>query len=105
MIQHDERTEAEHETHPLAVVMTDAFMSGWGKAEGGASFAAWACRPDDVDAVERWVRRRGEARRVRVVTLKGWKPQAAHTTVYVVRPGHPSIRTAAAALRESEVTT
>ena len=87
----DDRTPAERETHRYGVAMTDAFMSGWGGAEGGASVACWACRPDDLHVVEQWVRRRGEARRVRVVELKTWRPKAKHVHVYVVNDGHPSL--------------
>ena len=39
----DDRTEQERKTHVHLVVGTDSFMSGWGWAEGGSSFAAWAC--------------------------------------------------------------
>lgn len=91
MIDHDDRTAEEKKSHPIIVVMTDRFMSGWGKAQGGASFAGWACRDSDVDRVERWVRRRGDAKNVRIVTAN-WRPKgAAHATVYVVRDGHPAL--------------
>lgn len=84
MIYQDDRTDAERKTHAHAVVMTDDFMSGWGGATGGASVAAWACRAADISTVEQWVRNRKEARRVRVVLLKTWRPKAAHVHVYVV---------------------
>lgn len=87
----DDRTAEQRVTHTYAVAMTDSFMSGWGKAAGGASVAAWACRADDICEVERWVRNRREARRVRVVALKGWRPRAAHVHVYVVDDGHPAL--------------
>jgi len=38
----DDRTTDQHATHRLAVIGTDSFMSGWGGAEGGASYAGWA---------------------------------------------------------------
>lgn len=87
----DDRTEAERETHLWGVAMTDSFMSGWGGAAGGASVAVWACRPDDLTTVERWVRSGGEARRVRIVKLRGYRPRCAHCHVYAVRDGHPSL--------------
>lgn len=88
----DDRSAPEHASHPLGVAMTDSFMSGWGGASGGTSVAVWACRPDNLPKVERWVRSRGEARRVRVVTLKGYRPRCAHCHVYVVNEGHPALR-------------
>ncbi|MEE8374060.1 MAG: hypothetical protein V3R87_10100 [Dehalococcoidia bacterium] len=79
----DDRTEAEKRTHTVAVVGTDPFMSGWGEASRGASYAAWACRPEDLLEAEVAVRARGDLDRVRRVTLKGYRPQADHTHVYV----------------------
>ena len=91
MTREDDRTIEERTSHWLAVVGTDSFMSGWGGAAGGASYAAWACRPDDVRTVEQWVSSRREMRRVRVVTLGDWRPRAAHVHIYVVNDGHPAL--------------
>lgn len=60
-------------------------------ARGGPSYAAWACESRDLTAVERWVRSRGEARRVRVVDLATWRPRRGHAHVYVVTEGHPAL--------------
>ena len=87
---HDDRSDSERKTHTYIVVGTDSFMSGWGLAKGGASFAAWACTKNDLEAVLAWVRNRGDMRRVRVVGA-GWRPRAAHTHIYVVHPGHPAL--------------
>jgi len=97
MIINDERTEAERKTHTLLVVMTDKFMSGWGKAANGLSLAAWACTPDTLPQAERWVRSRTDARRVRVVVDDGkanrYRPRGnGHLHIYVVREGHPATR-------------
>jgi hypothetical protein len=81
----DDRTEEQKKTHVLAVVGTDTFMSGWGGAEGGKSYAGWACRPEDLWPTERRVRARGDMHRVRVVSLRDYRPQAAHTHIYVHR--------------------
>ena len=78
----DDRTEAQKQTHTVAVVGTDPFLSGWGDAKNGASYAVWACKPEDLLETEVWVRRRGDMNRVRTVTLKRWRPQAAHTHIY-----------------------
>ena len=85
----DDRTEEQRKTHLYAVAGTDSFLSGRGRAKGGPSVAAWACRIEDLSRVESWVARRGDMRRVRVVTLKDWRPRAAHVHVYAVEPGKP----------------
>ena len=88
----DDRTPEQKATHPIIWLGTDRFLSGWGGAAGGASYAGWACRPDDQYAVERWVRARGDMGRVREVG-PGYRPSSAcsHLHVYVVGPGHPAL--------------
>lgn len=61
------------------VMMTDAFLSGWGEAKGGPSYAGWPFPAAYQPEVERWVRQRGEARHVRIV-LGSYRPPAG--------PGH-----------------
>ena len=93
MILQDDRTAEERETHTVIVLGTDSFMSGWGMCrDGGISYAGWACRPDDLDKVERWVRSRGDMKRVRIVggdytpgNLSG------HCHIYVVRDNHRAL--------------
>jgi hypothetical protein len=88
----DDRTPEQKQTHRLAWVMTDSFLSGWGHAKNGLSYAGWAFRDADTYAVERWVRSRSDSRRVRLVVLDGYRPTgAAHTHIYVVEPGHPAL--------------
>ena len=70
----DDRTEEQKATHTLAVGGTDRFLSGWGGAEGGSSFAFWACTSDDVDRCERAVRRRKDMKRVRVIIIDDYRP-------------------------------
>lgn len=67
MIFVDDRTDDQRRTHNLIVLMTDRFMSGWGEAGNGPSYAGWACQPDDLAAVERWVCNRSDSSDVRVV--------------------------------------
>ena len=89
----DERTPTELQTHPIVWLGTDSFMSGWGGAEGGASYAGWACRPEDAHVVERWVRARGDLLRVREVS-PGYRPSGDHCShchIYVVGPNHPAL--------------
>jgi len=87
----DDRTPEQRETHRCLVIGTDSFLSGWGGAEGGVSYAAWACRSEDMRDVLTWVERRGDMKRVRV-TYGSWKPSArGHAHIYVVGPNHPSV--------------
>lgn len=92
MTRKDDRTTEERSTHTIAVAMTDSFMSGWGGARGGSSVAAWAFDPRTTSESDllAWVERRGDSRRVRVVSLAGYRPRCAHLHIYAVHPGHPS---------------
>jgi len=47
MIIQDDRTNEQKKTHSCLIGGTDRFMSGWGRAENGKSYAFWSCRPDD----------------------------------------------------------
>tara|TARA_Y100000310_G_scaffold342071_1_gene443608 strand:- start:546 stop:833 length:288 start_codon:yes stop_codon:yes gene_type:complete len=90
----DDRTPAQHKTHTWLVVGTDSFMSGWGGAAGGLSYAAWACRHEDLDRVYNWVDDRDEMKRVRVVSEyeRNYRPSGcAHLHIYVVDPGHRAL--------------
>src|SRR5574340_1252718 len=91
MILEDDRTPEQKKTHNVIVLMTDRFLSGWGGAGRGPSYAGWACRYEDLDTVERWVRRRGDALRVRIVR-GNYRPPAreGHCHIYVVKDGHPA---------------
>ena len=69
----------------------DTCMSGWGGAEGGRSFAIWACRTGDADAVMEWVKSRGDIKKVRVIAGSLTTKPNDHIHVYVVGPNHPSL--------------
>lgn len=88
MVIEDDRTQEQKETLRFGVVGTDSFMSGWGMAQDGASYAAWACNGNQIDACERMVRGRREMKRVRVVDLRDYRPDpnlCAHFHIYVYR--------------------
>ena len=90
MIMEDDRTEEQKGTHTLLIGGTDRFLSGWGRAADGASYAFWACRPSDQRKVERGVRSRIDMLRVRIVG-NGYRPnprRCAHCQVYVVHEKH-----------------
>ena len=89
----DDRTDKQRKTHTLIVLGTDSFLSGWGGAGKGPSYAGWTSRPDNVGAVENWVRCRGDMKRVRVVGNDYRVPNIeGHCHFYVVDLGHASIR-------------
>ena len=79
----DDRTPDQKLTHTIGIVGTDSFMSGWGKTQGGHSYAVWACEPGNVAATLSRIENRGDMKRVRVVTLNGYRPRAAHTHIYL----------------------
>lgn len=91
MIIQDDRTAEQRKTHNCLVIGTDTFLSGWGKAEGGVSYAAWACTEADLYKVERWVRNRNDMKRVRVVYGKWYPKGTGHAHIYVVTEGHPAL--------------
>lgn len=85
----DDRTLEQRQTHPLAWGGTDTFLSGWGKATGGKSYAFWAYEEGHGNAVESWVRNRGDIARVREVMLSTYRPKGpGHCHIYVMRDAH-----------------
>ena len=87
----DDRSTAQLDTHYMLVVGTDSFLSGWGKAEGGLSYAAWACNYNNLKRVRAWVAARGDMLRVRTVHAKGYAPRSCqHLHIYVVGDNHPA---------------
>lgn len=96
MIRIDDRTSDQKQSHSFLIVGTDSFMSGWGQAKDGLSYAAWACRPEHKKRVTEWVERRPEMKRVRLVLDNGkqhrYYPKGpGHLHIYVVEPGHPAL--------------
>jgi len=91
MERNDDRTAEHKKTHTWLVTATDRFMSGWGKCEGGASKCAWACKPEHVDQVFKWVSNRDEMKYVGC-TDRPWYPRnAKHVHIYVVENGHTAL--------------
>lgn len=89
-MKQDDRTEEQKKTHTWLVIMTDRFMSGWGLTEGGVSYAAWACRPEILHEVEKRIRRRKDASRVRIAFAATYRPKLHahdHFHIYVCNAG------------------
>lgn len=84
MIFQDDRTPEQRKQPHIIVLATDRFMSGWGGAKGGPSYAGWACAPSAEYDVYRRIAARGEMRRVRVVG-SNYRPKggAGHCHIYV----------------------
>jgi len=87
----DDRTEDQKSTHWKGVKGTDTVLSGWGQAEGMTSYAIWACKPEDLDAVYEWVESRSDMKNVAEVDLDDFVKPTGHTHVYVVTEGHSSL--------------
>lgn len=89
----DDRTWEQRGTHRILIVGTDRFMSRLGQRAGVCqqSFAAWACRPEDADSVEKWVRSRGDMTRVRRATDRLHPQKGVHVHIYVVDAEHPAL--------------
>ena len=89
MQRKDDRTEAQQQTHTILVVGTDRFLSGWGAALGGLSYAAWACDSGvQADAMRQRIAGRTDMSRVRTVIDKPgnrYAPKAPckHLHIYV----------------------
>jgi len=93
MIYKDDRTKKERKVLTTIILATDRIMSGWAFAEGGPSYAGWACRREDIDRVFNWVKRRDDMKHVRIVA-GDYRPPAGpgHCHIYAVRPGHPALK-------------
>lgn len=93
------RNPALFATHTTIVWGHDPGLSGWGKAKGGNSYAGWACKPKDEDAVRDWVEGRGDLKQVVTDTAIGKNETQAlvgrgpgHFHVYVVTDNHPALQ-------------
>jgi len=89
----DDRTEEQKERLTAVVIARDSWMSGWGGAQGGASYAGWACRPEDADEVFDWVVARSEMKGVEIAAgnFRPEDPDCVHCHIYAVESGHPAL--------------
>jgi hypothetical protein len=87
MERQDDRTPEQKQTHTLLIVGTDKILSGWGKAEGGMSYAAWACTSEQERECFSWVESRFDMLRVRTVLARTYRPKGrGHLHIYVFEP-------------------
>lgn len=77
---------------PVYIGGVDPWMSGWGGAEGGRSFAIWSCRSGDADAVMAWVKSRGDIESPRVIPGTLTTKPNDHVHVYNVNNNHISLQ-------------
>ena len=88
----DLRTPAQRVTHTIFVVGYDPFLSRWGRAQLGTSFAAWACEECNVEAVEEWVGKRNDVRDAVTVDEDDFDDnRCVHLSIYPVANNHPAI--------------
>ncbi len=93
----DDRTEAERKTLTVLIGGRDSFMSGWGKAKDGDSYAFWACLPEQVFAVSEWVESRGDITLGHIDDLlNGECYKNEHCHIYAVREHHAALQGAEA---------
>ena len=91
MIIEDRRTEEQKVELRWLVIGTDKILSGWGKAEGGVSYACWACHIDDLHIVLKWVESRTDMQRVRIAEAQSYRPSGVgHCAIYPVHSEHPA---------------
>lgn len=92
MIIQDDRTQEQKDSHYWLIIGTDKFMSGWGKAKHGPSYAAWACDLNRRYQVMEWVNSRSDMLRVREAHAKAYRPKGpGHLHIYVVEDDHPAL--------------
>jgi len=89
----DDRNEATAQSHTVLIGGRDRCLSHWACNDGRASYAYWACRPEDADAVSAWVAGRSDLTSVR---RRGERfiqqlSQGSDVHVYVVSSTHPSL--------------
>ncbi len=83
MLIQDDRTDEQKTQLRILVVATDKMLSGWGKAKGGMSYAAWATDEANLERTRSMVESRREMKRVRVI-YGDYRPKGkGHLHVYV----------------------
>ncbi len=79
----DDRTDEQRARLQWAIVGTDPFLSGWGRATGGQSYAAWATDEGNVNRVYAEIANRSDMQRVRIVYLPTYRPGRACADLHI----------------------
>jgi hypothetical protein len=91
-MKQDDRTELQKKEYTHLIGGRDSFLSGWGLASGGNSYAYWACKEEDSDKVLSWVSNRSDIKCVGMYRNNPpCKAPKHHVRVYVVEDGHPAL--------------
>lgn len=87
----DDRTEEQKTALVTGIAVTDRLLSIFPGSKG-KSVAVWAFNPISVDAnkVWDWLKKQPHYKRVRVVSMRNYRPKCGHLHIYVVDKGHPS---------------
>lgn len=88
----DDREGTQQSRLSVLVGGKDAGMSGQGGAEGGISYAFWACAPEHADHVEGWIKSRGDMQDVRQCDTPPSGMPKDHCHIYCAESDHPSVR-------------
>ena len=84
----DDRNTEQKKSLTCLVGGYDSFMSGWGQAEGGASYAYWACKPEDEAHVRMRVSGRGDISLHSYDSIVARTAQNDHIHIYVCDESH-----------------
>ena len=90
----DDRTDEQKNTHTTIIGGRDSFMTTWGREVGripsdGASYAFWACKPEDAKNMRKWIAARGDLSGVKTYHNKFPKKNTSdHCHIYVATELH-----------------
>jgi len=79
----DDRTEEQVKELPFLVGGRDRYLSGWGKAKDGGSYAYWACRASDVRPALDVISQRHDLTRVSILAHIPRRKPSDHVHIYV----------------------
>ena len=89
----DDRDKGQKITHPWLITAMDSLLSGWGRAGGGKSRVAWACKPEDIYKVLAWVEKKEEMKYVNLHYNKDYRPRNfVHLHIYVITNNHAALK-------------
>ena len=89
----DDRTKETAKTHTVIIGGKDRFLSHWRCNDGRASYAFWACLPEDAETIQAWIDGRSDIVRAKRRNIHRIRELAKNNDVhvYVVSDNHPSL--------------